>query len=173
MMYPAFSNQGMFGGYNFPSQMGGVSYPQFNMPSMFGGYNPMFGGMGSYPSYGSMYPSYNMFSQFMQQPMMPQQFGGGSDMVNAQPYGGSQFGRDIGFGLMSLSNPIANFIGRAITGNEIDAIDRGFSNLPTTTGGDDSWLSSDGNENNGSNYSGPSDTYGGADAGTGDDDQWD
>lgn len=154
MMYPAFSNQGMFGGYNFPSQMGGVSYPQFNMPSMFGGYNPMFGGMGSYPSYGSMYPSYNMFSQFRQQPM-PQQFGGGnSDMVNPAnlgSYGGSQFMRNLGFGLMSMPmSPISNLVGYGITGNEIDAIDRGFSNLPTTTGGNDSWLSSDGNENNGS-----------------------
>jgi hypothetical protein len=51
-------------------------------------------------------------------------------------YTGSQFGRDLGFGLMNMPfSPVANMVGHAITGVELEAIDNTFDNLPTTTGG--------------------------------------
>jgi hypothetical protein len=54
----------MFGGFNFPSQFGGVSYPQFNM-----GMNPysgMFSGFGGFNPY---MQSYQMQQPMMQSPM--------------------------------------------------------------------------------------------------------
>lgn len=52
-------------------------------------------------------------------------------------YTGSQFGRDVGFGLANMPfSPVMNLIGEGIISNEMDAINRSFSGLPTTTGGD-------------------------------------
>jgi hypothetical protein len=64
--------------------------------------------------------------------------GGSSPVVEPQQpsnYTGSQFGRDLGFGLANMPlSPLSNLIGEAILSNEIDAIDRSFDNLPETRG---------------------------------------
>lgn len=63
--------------------------------------------------------------------------GGDTFLSSSDPYYGSQFGRDVGFGLANMPfSPVMNLIGEGIISNEIDAISRSFENLPTTTGGD-------------------------------------
>ena len=125
---PMMQNQGMFGGFNFPSQFGGVSYPQFNMG--FNPYGGMFSGFGGFNPY--------MQSYQMQQPMMPRQFGGGnSDMVNVQ--GNPMFTNQEFVSLLSNLVPgvgavrgVGNFLGGLFGGTR----------TPSTT--DDAYSSSDG-----------------------------
>jgi len=80
--------------------------------------------------------------------------GGGRDPVTGQPsdYTGSQFGRDIGFGLYGMPlSPISNMVGAAMLDNEIAAIDSTYDDLPVTRGGD----------NNGGGFADDSDPGGG------------
>jgi hypothetical protein len=102
-----------------------------------------------------MNPYAGMFSPFMQQPSTADlyyqsQINPSSGTENANPgvgtggsYGGSQFGRDLGFGLMSMPfSPVANMLGHALTGIELEAIAKEFENLPTVTGDGESSMGS-------------------------------
>jgi len=67
--------------------------------------------------------------------------GDGRESVNTNTgqsnYTGSQFGRDVGFGLYGMPfSPMANLAGAAILDNEIRGIERSYNDLPVTTGGD-------------------------------------
>jgi hypothetical protein len=114
---------------------------------------PVYQPMSFYNPY--MNPYAGMFSPFMQQPSTADlyyqsQINPSSGTENANPgvgtggsYGGSQFGRDLGFGLMSMPfSPVANMLGHALTGIELEAIANEFDNLPTVTGDGESSMGS-------------------------------
>ena len=106
-------NQGMFspysGGFNFPSQFGGVSYPQFNMG--FNPYGGMFSGFGGSNPY--INPYAGMFSPFMQQTQGYDPSGESQLTGPDTPYQSNAFMRNLSYGLYNMpASPIANFVGK-------------------------------------------------------------
>jgi hypothetical protein len=116
-------------------------------------------GMGTMPVSTDQGVVRGLFSQYF--PQMYQQmpysmdYSGSDGPSGPQPdYYGSDFMTSLGFGLADIPfSPTANLFGEAILSAEIDAISKGFDNLPTTYGGGD-YNAGTGNSPTGSDVSG-------------------